>query len=367
MPPRFARIQAIAAIALLLWGCGQGIAALADPTSRQRLAETLTWEAFLAGRTAGAINHIMAHALPADPWLRAAGGLFRWGLFRSGGPQVSVGCDGWLFLTEELRPWPGAEAAMATRAAALGRIATALREKGITLVVAITPDKARVNPERLCAARYSAQAGIRHAEATALLRQAGLAPVDWLTPLLDGKAAGPVHFRTDTHWSQHGAAIAATALAAATVSLPLARAEAFRTRAASAETEGPGDLLRLMSLDRLSDSWRPRADRLRLETTTPESEPTGGLLDETPAPAVALIGSSYSLNANFHGRLQEALNSTVVNFAEAGGGFAGSARTFFASPTWRDTPPRLVIWEILERALGQPIGAEEAAFLAGFR
>ena len=113
MPIRIARLQALAAIALLLWGLGQGIAALADPASRQRLAETLTWEAFLAGRTAGAINHVMAHALPADPWLRAAGGLLRWGLFRSGGPQVAVGCDGWLFLTEELRPWPGAQAAMA--------------------------------------------------------------------------------------------------------------------------------------------------------------------------------------------------------------------------------------------------------------
>ncbi|RYJ01194.1 MAG: cell division protein FtsQ, partial [Acetobacteraceae bacterium] len=172
MPIRIARLQALAAIALLLWGAGQGIAALADPASRQRLVESLTWEAFLAGRTAGAINHVMAHALPADPWLRAAGGLLRWGLFRSGGPQVAVGCDGWLFLTEELRPWPGAQAAMAARAAALGRIAAALRERGITLVVAITPDKARVNPERLCAARTSAQAGRRHAEATTLLRQA---------------------------------------------------------------------------------------------------------------------------------------------------------------------------------------------------
>ena len=274
-----------------------------------------------------------------------------------------VGCDGWLFLTEELRPWPGAEAAMERRAAALGRLAARLRGRGIALLVAITPDKARVNPERLCAARSSAQAAGRHAAFTALLRQAGVDPVDWLTPLLEAKPAGPVHFRTDSHWSQRGAAIAAAALAAAAAGLPLSRAEAFRTQAAAAESEGPGDLLRLMSLDRLPDAWRPAADRLRLETTRPEAAPVGGLLDEAPAPEVALIGSSYSLAANFHGRLQEALRSSVLNFAAAGGGFAGSARTFFASAAWRESPPRLVIWEVLERALGQPIGAEEAAFL----
>lgn len=360
---RAAQAQGLAAIALLLWGLWQAVSALATPDAQRRLGETLSWDGFIGGRTAAAVNQVMAQSLPADPWLRAAGGLMRWGLLGSGGPQVTVGCDGWLFLTEELRPWTDAEAAMRDRAAALGRIAMALREKGIALVVAVTPDKARVYPEQLCGARYSAQAIARHAGFSALLARSGITPVDWLGALQRGKATAPVYWRTDTHWSQHGAALAARAVAAAATGVPLIREEGFRTLAAAEETESPGDLLRLMSLDRLPDGWRPRADRLHAERTEPLEVAPGGLLDDTPAPEVVLIGSSYSVNANFHGRLQEALSSTVVNFGQAGGGFAGSARAFFASPNWRETPPKLVVWEMPERALGQPIGPEERAFL----
>lgn len=362
---RVARWQGLAIGLLLLWGMGQGIAALSAPENRQRLAETLTWDGFLAGRTAAAINHVMAHSLPVDGWARAAGGVLRWGLFRSGGPQVAVGCDDWLFLTEELRPWDGAAEAMRDRAAALGRIAAGLRARGIALIVAITPDKARVHAEQLCGVRYADQAAARHAEFTELLRQAGVEPVDWLAALTAAKDAGPLYWRTDTHWNQRGAALAAAEIAAAARPLPLARGAHFRTWAEAAPSEPPNDLLRLMSLERVPDWLRPRAERHYAERTTLADPPAaGGLLDEPPAPEVALLGSSFSVNANFHGRLQQALGGPVVNFAKAGGGFAGSAADFFASPTWRETPPKLVVWEVLERALGQPIGAEERGFLA---
>ena len=88
------------------------------------------------------------------------------------------------------------------------------------------------------------------------------------------------------------------------------------------------------------------------------------MLDETPAPQVVLLGSSYSVNGNFHGALQEALGASVANFGQAGAGFAGAAMRYFASPAWRESPPRIVVWEVLERALGQPLSAEERAFLS---
>ncbi len=73
-------------------------------------------------------------------------------------------------------------------------------------------------------------------------------------------------------------------------------------------------------------------------------------------PEVALIGSSFSVNANFHGRLQEALQAPVGQFAESGGAFWGSARDYFRSEAFRETPPKLVVWEIPERVINQPIG-----------
>jgi alginate O-acetyltransferase complex protein AlgJ len=358
---RAAVAQGLFALAWLGFGAWQGFSALRSQAAEARLAPTLNREALWAGRTAGAVNHIMAHELPVDPVLRGAGGLLRWGVFGSGGPQARVGCDGWLYLTEELRPWDQAEAAMAERAQGLVRLQRALAARGITLLVAITPDKARIHPEHLCGAPLSAQARGRHAAFTALFEAAGGTQVETLAPLLAARTGGDLWLRTDSHWNQRGAALVAQRIAAAARPLPLERPGHFSTLR-SRPAPVAGDLLRIMNLDMLPDPWRPAPDLVApARTTAPEA--TGGLLDEAPAPQIVLLGSSYSLNGNFHGALQEALGAPVANFAQAGGGFAGSALRYFASPAWRENPPKLIIWEVLERALPQPLSAEERAFL----
>ena len=357
---RAATAQGLFTLAWLGFGLWQGVAAIRAPSGQARLAPTLNREAFLAGRTAGAVNHIMAHDLPVDGALRGAGGVLRWGAFGSGGPQVRVGCEGWLYLTEELRPWEGAAAAMAERATGLARLERALAARGITLLIAITPDKARIVPEHLCGAPLSAQARGRHDDFVALLDRAGARRVEVLAPLR--AAGGELWLRTDSHWNQRGAAIVAGLIAQAARALPLERGHAMRT-----ETEPPaaipGDLLRLMNLDAVPDPWRPAPDLVAVaRTIAPEAG--GGLLDDAAAPQAVLLGSSYSVNGNFHGALQQALGLEVANFAQAGGGFAGAALRYFASPAWREAPPRLIVWEVLERGLAQPISPEERRLLA---
>jgi len=356
---RAAAAQGLFALAWLGFGLWQGVAALRSPAAEARLAPTLNREALLAGRTAAAVNHVMAHDLPWDAALRGAGGVLRWGLFGSGGPQVRVGCDGWLYLTEELRPWEGAAAAMAERAAGLARLQLALAARGITLLIAITPDKARVHPDHLCGAPLSAQARGRHDAFTALLAAAGARHVEVLGPLR--AAGGELWLHTDSHWNQRGAALVAGLIARAAAALPMERAPGFRTELA-APMPVPGDLLRLMNLDQVPDPWRPAPDLVAAaRTLAPEAG--GGLLDNAPAPQAVLLGSSYSVNGNFHGALQQALGMEVANFGRAGGGFAGAALGYFASPAWRENPPRLIVWEVLERGLPQPIGAEERRLL----
>lgn len=360
---RAAVAQGLFTLAWLGFGAWQAVAALRSPAADQRLTPTLNAEAFWAGRTASAINHIMAHELPVDPVLRGAGGLLRWGIFGSGGPQARVGCEGWLYLTEELRPWPGAEAAMAERAQGLARIQHDLAARGITLLIAVTPDKARIHPEHLCGAPLSAQARARHAAFAALLGAAGGRQVETLAPLLAARRDNDLWLRTDTHWNQRGAALVAELIAQAARALPLARPNNFTTRRA-APAPVAGDLLRIMNLDMMPDPWRPAPDIIGLaRTSAPEAG--GGLLDDAATPEVVLLGSSYSLNGNFHGALQQALGAPVANFALAGGGFAGAARAYFASPAWRESPPKLIIWEVLERALGQPISEDERSMLMG--
>ena len=361
---RAAVLQGVAAVVLLGLGAWQGIEAIASPQGQQRLRPTLDLASFLSGKLTGAVNHVMAHELPADPLLRAAGGVFRYRLFGSGGPSVRVGCDGTLFLTEELRPWPGAEAAMAERAVAVRRVRDALAARNIALAVTVVPDKARVEQAKLCGAPRSAQAEARHDAFLAALRGEGLPPIALLPALSAVEARGGAYYRTDTHWNQEGAKAAAVTIAAAVAEVPLTRGEDYRTTAAAEETDGPGDLLRVTSLDRVPDALRPHPDRQHLERTEKAEEGAGGgLLDEAPAPEVALIGSSYSVNANFHGALQAALRSSVLNAATAGGGFAGSAAAYFAGETFRESPPRLVIWEIPERVVAQPLTSAEREFI----
>ncbi|WP_419899424.1 alginate O-acetyltransferase AlgX-related protein [Roseomonas sp. USHLN139] len=371
-PPKIAQpwmrragaIQGVAAALLLALGAWQGLAALSTTSAQNRLRPVLTLPALLEGRTTAAVNHVLAHLLPADGALRAAGGVLRWGVFGSGGPQLRVGCDDWLYLTEELRPWPEAAAHMEARAAAIGRIAGRLAQRDIALLVAVVPDKARRHPEHLCGAPRAAQAEARYDAFLAALRPQPVTLVPLLAPL---RGPDPAFWRTDTHWNQPGAAAAAEAIAIAVGGMApaplLTRGEHFATTSADTESNGPGDLLRLMSLDQLPGwmaAWaRPQPDRQMVESTAAvgggADSGGGGLLDETPAPEIVLLGSSFSLNANFHGRLQQALESTVVNYGQAGGAFSGAAAAYFASEAFRDTPPKLIIWEMPERAVVQPL------------
>jgi alginate O-acetyltransferase complex protein AlgJ len=353
------RIQGAAMAISLAVGLGLGIAAIETPEGRMRLGGANDFKAFLQGRTAAAINYALAHHLPVDGFFRAAGGEFRWRLFHSGGPQVWAGGNDWLYLIEELRPWPNAETAMLSRADALAHVAAKLKAQGIDLVVAVVPDKARVETENMDGPR-SAQANARLPIWLDLLHQRGLKVVDLDTTFMAQADRPALWWRTDTHWSQTGSALAARAIAAAVTS-KIDRSHVFKTTADAAETDGPGDLLRLMSLDKIPDGlWiklRPAIDRQHLEHTeeVKSDADAGGLLDEGPKVEVTLVGSSYSVNANFAGHLQQELKAPVLNVAEAGGGFARSARHYFTGKTFKETPPRLVVWEIPERVVGQPL------------
>ncbi len=360
-PSRMLRAQGLAMIAVMLAGFPAGIAALTSLRGREVLRTHTSPADLLGGRLAQAVNAVMAHDLPGDAALRAAGGMLRWGLFRSGGPQVSPGCANWLFLTEELRPWPDAQRSMAARADAVRRVAQLVQARGVRLLVALVPDKARIEHGALCGVRYPAQSQARYRAFLALVQARGVPAADLLTAFAAAPDPAALYYRTDSHWSQAGAALAAQAAAAMAPAGLVTRDQAFSTSAAP-ESVRSGDLLRLMSLDHVPDGWglRPRPDRERAQATVALGATfAGGLLDTPPPPQVALIGSSFSLNGNFHGALQQALGTQVAQFATAGGGFWGAANQYLASAAWRDTPPKLIVWEIPERVVDQPLATGE--------
>jgi alginate O-acetyltransferase complex protein AlgJ len=368
--PTVERIQGAAMVVALAAGLGLGVAAIMTDQAQRQLASVLDFKSILSGHAASVVNTAMAHNLPVDGLFRGAGGMLRWRLFHSGGPQVWAGRNDWLYLMEELRPWPDAATVMQSRAATVGRVATALKARNIDLVVAVVPDKARIVTASMDGPRAS-QTQPRYADFLAQIAKQGIKTVDLAAPMLADPQRDRLFWRTDTHWSQQGAALAATTIAAA-VSGKIDRSTKFKTTAEPAETDGPGDLLRLISLDNVPDNLpielRPPIDRQHKESTK-AMEPdgaAGGLLDDGPMIQVALIGSSYSVNANFGGRLQENLGAPVANFAEAGGGFAGAAQKYFNGLAYKQTPPKLVIWEIPERLVVQPFTPDDKALEAAF-
>ena len=89
-----------------------------------------------------------------------------------------------------------------------------------------------------------------------------------------------------------------------------------------------------------------------------------GLLDETPAPELAVVGTSFSRRADFVPFMSLALGSPVENRAEDGGGVANAAITYFAKPEFQKTPPRAVVWEIPERMIEEPVAASDEQWAA---
>jgi alginate O-acetyltransferase complex protein AlgJ len=88
------------------------------------------------------------------------------------------------------------------------------------------------------------------------------------------------------------------------------------------------------------------------------------LFGDTGLPSIAMIGTSFSRNSNFVPFLEAALGSRVGNFTRDGGEFAGAANAYFSSSAFKNSPPKIVIWEIPERSLQRPLDGEPAAWPA---
>src|SRR5277367_6359074 len=105
---------------------------------------------------------------------------------------------------------------------------------------------------------------------------------------------------------------------------------------------------------------RPRGDEEATTVIEQSAAANVGLLDETPAPQLAVIGTSFSRRANFVPFLSLALTAPVDNRAEDGGGVANAAIAYFANPEFLKSPPRAIVWEIPERMIEEPVSDADA-------
>ena len=315
----------------------------------------------------GEITHHIAKELSHVTLARKAADLERaasWLLIGDTGARVRQGCPGWLFLADENRIHPRAEANAQARAQKVLAVRDWLAARNIRLLVALVPDKSRIAASQRCALQRPAPLQDRVTVWTARLQAAGINALD-LTPSLQPLGAD-AFLRTDTHWSESGANAAARAIAlrvqaAGIQATPHTPFDVHSTPMAPR----PGDLVRLAGIDWLPLSLQPAPEsvaateiREQMKTAQGNSDNLDDLFGDDNLPNVALIGTSFSRNSSFAGFLQRALGAPVGNFAKDGGEFSGAANAYFASPAFSQTPPRLVIWEIPERDLQTVYGQE---------
>ena len=232
------------------------------------------------------------------------------------------------------------------------KVIAALRERGTEVVLVVPPrpvaDRSRLIEAEAEALDYdvvAAEAG--YAAMLDDLRSDGVLVADVLGRARAHLGAGePFYLRRDIHWSSDGARIAAEAAAETITGLPLA---ATLDRAAfTTEPRDVGDADEKLgeALEKLCDVKVPPEQETFYRTTEADAE--AGLFDER-APQVVLVGTSFSHRGdddpNFSGFLQQALSTRVLNASEEGGGFEGPMAAYLRSDTFRDAPPKVIVWE----------------------
>ena len=91
-------------------------------------------------------------------------------------------------------------------------------------------------------------------------------------------------------------------------------------------------------------------DEFRTESSgTGQSAEASALFGDQELPSITLVGTSNSKGAqdyNFVGALQEFLGVEVLNVAVAGGSYDGSMYEYLLSDNFRESPPKIMIWEV---------------------
>jgi alginate O-acetyltransferase complex protein AlgJ len=352
---------AVVAIAVMLLGAGQVLSTL---FSDAELVYPKSLLDFREGRTTGTLEKQIDHKLPARSDLIAAANSVRLMVTGGTGEQVRAGKDGWLFLTDEIRFESGGTDQMRTRVELLATVSSLLDQQGVKLVVLLVPDKARIHSDRLYSGRYPTSHESRYQQAIDQLLEKKVTVIDILTPLRNQATSAEVYYRTDTHWNQLGAKIAAqtTATAIKQMNIPLQQV-VFESRESSAPIERAGDLIRMIGLESAPPLLRPRNDYEAAVTTTQTSTDQASSLFGDTAIDIALTGTSYSLRGNFHGFLQEALSTKILNGAKDGGGLLQATKQYLTDEAFKTSKPKVLIWEIPERFLQAKIDGEYDALV----
>lgn len=278
-------------------------------------------------------------------------GAFKYKVLGQASNGALVGKDDWLFTTEELTRETGYSANLDASIQEIVRVHDALRDRDIRLIPVIIPDKTRVYKENLKQDRGEDLSN-RYGILLSKLNGNKITAVSALNPLERNKPIADVFMRHDTHWSPFGSKTVADSVAQHITLGVLDKVQVKTQHIGSEMFEG--DLLKYVPTGAFRSYIGPSKRIVeRFETTVQNNTALFG--DATID--VVLVGTSYSAQSNWHfeGFLKQALSVDILNMSQEGKGPFVPMRDYLKSGIFKNTPPKLIIWEIPERYTTQDL------------
>jgi alginate O-acetyltransferase complex protein AlgJ len=233
------------------------------------------------------------------------------------------------------------------------QIQKVLLQRNVQLAVIYVPFVGRIYPETL-PNDFRIPTLLQGAYASSLKkwRENGVFAPDINEAFLKAKAAAgnefPLYMRQDNHWSTVGALEAAKTLSAAinnrfkTTLYGLPQRNSSYTWLPAVLHEG--NYYRSLPIAERNKVLQENLKPLKF------NREAGGDLLASDAPGVVLVGSSFSKleEFGFADSLSYFLRKDILNAAESGKSFWTPLLDYFASDAFKNTPPKLLIWEIPE-------------------
>lgn len=273
-----------------------------------------------------------------------------------------VGKDNWLFVRHEL-VLEALDAQAQASFKLIEKLNRMLERRGVALAVTIVPSKIETYAEHL-PDDFKVGAYMRgfNDSARKSLQNHGVAVIDMKAPL---RAAAlkdldnPLFFRLDTHWTPTAALVAAQTVQAGIADNPVLKKALEAVPVTEYKLTWVKRPFRQTNIRDITQflpagtpAYPPEENRRFVVARAKPADTS--LLGAAPTGEVALIGSSFSGDwTSFPDAMRFALQRPVLNFSiNADAGPWAVVRGYLADDAFQVGQPKLIIWELPERAIG---------------
>jgi hypothetical protein len=300
------------------------------------------------------------------PWVQFA----QFQLLADAGEKALVGRDGWLFYRPGVRyaterpTLAPAGGGAADPLPAIRSFRDQLAERGIRLLLVPVPDKESIYPEML-SRRAEARPVVvceRTRHLLDRLEASGIAVVDLFEVFHRAKQVRshsnpePYYLAQDSHWSPQGLRLTASAVARRVLGEGWIQADSLAYDERPAPVRRLGDLIQMLQVPQLERVIEPEA----VDCAQVVRRDTGALYRDAPDSQVLILGDSFLRiyerdepgSAGFIAHLARELRQPLTSLVNDGGASTLVRQELSRRPKLLANK-RLVIWEFVERDIGQ--------------